>query len=187
MRRALLSFCAAAALIGTSAAPAAADAWGDIEVMDDAEMADMRGGLAIAPGLDVQFGAVITTYAGNQQVLETALTWTDAGAVVEHTYGQIGVPIDSLPADSRALLGIEGMAGAGGVVILDSDGVTAMMHNVTSGVLQNIILNNANGRDLRQDIDITLALPNFEAIQNLNALRHLGLSLDADMAGASAF
>ena len=181
MRRQLLAFVAMTALLVSVAAPADAggeDAWAGLEVMDDSEMSDMRGGLRVAPGLDVEFGAVITTYANDDPVLQTHLTWTDTGAMVDQTYGSLGTPIESLPSSALAILGIEGMQGAGGVVILDSDGVTALMHNVTNGALQNIIINNANGRDLRQEIDVTLALPNFEAVQERYSLQRLGLILN---------
>jgi hypothetical protein len=187
MRAARIALFSAAALVALSApARAEEDPWAGIEVMEDDELAELRGGIRVAEGLDIGFGAVITSYANGVPVLQTQLNWTDAGAIVEHTYGSLGRRIDELPAEARAVLGIEGMDNAGGVVIADADGVTALMHNITDGALQNIIVNNASGRALSQNIDVTLTLPNFEAMQDMFSLQRLGLRLDADMAAAAA-
>lgn len=183
LRCALLA-AAAYAVCGASAL-AAEDPWAGIEVMDDAEMAELRGGIRVTENLDIGFGAVITTYANGAPVLQTELNWTDTGALVEQTYGALGTRIDSLPAAARSILGIEGMESGGGVVIADADGLTALMHNITDGALQNIIVNDANGRNLRQEIDVTLTLPNFEAMQGLFNLQRVGLRLDADVMSLS--
>ncbi len=182
MRRALL----AATLLISLCAPAYAadDPWAGVEVMADEEMAELRGGLRVTDGLDIGFGAVITTFSNGVPVLQTQLNWTDSGAVVQRTYGSLGQRIEDLPASARSVLGIEGLEDAGGVVILDSDGVTALMHNITDGALQNIIVNNANGRNLRQEVDVTLTLPNFEAMQGMFDIQRLGLKLDGDLTAA---
>lgn len=180
-----------AALIALAAltfvpAPAFADAgWGaDIEVMDEAEMGALRGGIAVSPGLEINFGAVITTYVNGAPALTTNLTWTDAGQFVEQTIGEVGQSIDALTPGQRAELGLAGLENGGGVVINGADGVTALVHNVTTGALQNIIVNTAAGRDLRQDIDLTLTLPGFEAMQDALLLERIGIRLDADLNNA---
>lgn len=177
-------FAAALAFALVSPAYAADDPWAGLEVMDDGELAELRGGLRVSDGLDIGFGAVITTYSNGAPVMQTHLNWTDAGEMIERTYGSIGTQIDTLPAEARAVLGIDGMTGAGGVVINDAQGVTALMHHITDGALQNIIVNNASGRDLRQEIDVTLRLPNFEAMQGVFDIQRLGLRIDADMTAA---
>jgi len=167
--------------------PAFADAgWGaDVEVMSGEEMGELRGGLAVAPGLEVNFGAVITTYVNGAPALATTLTWSDTAQFVEQTIGQIGQSLDTLTPEQRAQLGLESLGEAGGVVIADAEGVTALVHNVTDGALQNIIVNTAAGRDLRQEIDLTLTLPGFEAVQETLLLERIGIRLDADMRGAT--
>lgn len=185
MARLAHAICAAAALLVlTGPAHAMDDPFAGIEIMDDGEMAEMRGGLRVSDGLDIGFGAVITTYSNGAPVMQTHLNWTDAGEMIERTYGSIGAQIDTLPAEARAVLGIEGMTGAGGVVINDAQGVTALMHHITDGSLQNIIVNNASGRDLRQEIDVTLRLPNFEAMQGVFDIQRLGLRIDSDLTAA---
>lgn len=169
------------------AAPARAeDGWGaDVEVMSEADMGELRGGLAVAPGLEVNFGAVITTYVNGAPALTTNLTWTDTGQFVEQTIGAIGQSLDDLTPEQRTELGLDGLGDANGVVINDAAGVTALVHNVTEGALQNIIVNTATGRDLRQDVDLTLTLPGFEALQASMLLERIGIRLQDDMQGAS--
>lgn len=180
--RALLALTLAFAAL---AAPAYADdGWGaGVEVMADEEMGELRGGLAVAPGLEVNFGAVITTYVNGSPALTTNLTWTDTGQMVSDTIGAIGQSLSDLTPEQRAALAIDGLEGANGVVINDAEGVTALVHNITDGALQNIIVNTATGRDLRQEVDLTLTLPGFEAIQQDLLLERIGLRLDADMRG----
>lgn len=182
MARALFALAFALAAF---AAPAYADeGWGaDIEVMADDDMGDLRGGLGVAPGIEVNFGAVITTYVNGSPALTTNLTWTDTGQMVSETIGAIGQSLNELTPEQRAALSIDGLGDANGVVINDADGVTALVHNITDGALQNIIVNTAAGRDLRQDVDVTLTLPGFEAVQASILLERIGIRLDEDMRG----
>ena len=174
----------AAALLAAPAGARADSFWGDdVELMADEELGAYRGGIAIAPGLDVNFGVEVTTYVNGAPALTTTLTWNESGQFVAQTMGDIGQQIDELTPEQRAALGLEGLAGAGGVVISDADGVTALAHNVTDGALQNIIVNTATGRDLRQEVDVTLELPGFEAVQDSFNLERFGFRLSDDMSG----
>jgi hypothetical protein len=174
-----------AVLFTMMATPAAADGWGDdIALIADDEMADLRGGIAITPDLIVNFGAQVTTYVNGTPALVTTVTWTDMGQFVEETVGDIGESLDALTPEQRASLGIDGLENPNGVVIDDADGVTALVHNVTDGALQNIIINTAAGRDLRQEVDITLELPGFEAVQQALTAERIGIGIDADLRSA---
>ena len=186
MRRALFIATAAAAVLAFAAPARAAEAdgWGDgVEVMDDADMAEARGGIRVN-GIDVGFGAVITTYANGVRALETRLTWTDTGPIVTEALGNLGQRLDSLSPEQRAQLGLEGVTG--GVVIDDADGVTALAHNITKGSLQNIIVNNASGRDLAQDVDVTITLPSFAEVQHGFTNELFGLRVTTDLANMLA-
>jgi hypothetical protein len=164
------------------AAPAwADDGWGDgIEVMSAEDLDAHRGGFEIA-GLNINFGATITTLVNGVPALTTVLTWTDVGAFVQETVGSIGQNVNTMTPEQLATLGIDGLENAGGVVIDDEAGVTALVHNVTEGSLQNIIINNATGRDLAQEIDVTLTLPGFELIQNALVVETFGIRLNDDL------
>jgi len=164
------------------ASPAGAEeGWGDnIEVMSAEDMDGHRGGFEIA-GLNVNFGATVTTLVNGIPALVTTLTWTDVGAFVEETVGGVGQNIADMTPDQLTALGLNGLENAGGVVIEDETGVTALVHNITEGSLQNIIINNATGRDLAQEIDVTLTLPGFEFIQGQLITERFGIHLTDEM------
>lgn len=180
LRATLLSAVAFAAL----STPAWADSgWGEgVEVMAEDELEAHRGGFEIA-GLDINFGAVVTTFSNGVPVLTTTLTWTDAGAIIDQTVGNIGQSIDQLTGDQLTALGLEDLDGLGGVVIEDEDGVTALVHNITEGALQNIIINSATGRDLRQEIDVTLEIPGFDLMQDSLRTELFGFQITDDLRG----
>ncbi|HWA00769.1 MAG TPA: hypothetical protein VG841_10705 [Caulobacterales bacterium] len=177
MRRALAL--AAGILAVVIAAPAYANAWGEgVEVIEDASLADLRGGFAVN-GVEIGFGATISTYADGVLALTTQLTWSDNGAVIEQTLGSLGQAVDALTPEQRSAMGLDGVTG--GVVIADDTGVTTLIHNVTNGALQNIILNTASGRRLTQDIDVTLTLPGFESVQKDMGFEIFGMRLNDDL------
>jgi len=177
--RGALLVCLAFAAI---AAPAHAnDRWGDdIAVMNDNELDAHRGGFEI-DGLSINFGATVTTLVNGVPALVTTLTWTDVGAIVEETVGELGQDLASMTPEQLTALGLDGLETASGVVIEDEAGVTALVHNVADGALQNIIINSATGRDLSQHVDVTLELPGFEAIQRSLLVESLGIRLSDDM------
>lgn len=178
MRALLLS----TVFFGLLASPAwAEDGWGsDVEVMAPEDLDAHRGGFAIGQ-LNFNFGATVTTLVNGVPALVTTLTWTDVGAFVDQTVGSVGQDIANMTPEQLAALGLDGLGNAGGVVIDDADGVTALVHNVTEGSLQNIIVNNATGRDLGQQIDVTLTLPGFELIQSSLAVEAFGFRIMDDV------
>lgn len=184
--RARVLLLAAAMLCVCAQAHAETDAWDGIEVIDDAEMGELRGGLAVGPNLDINFGAVVTTFANGVPALSTQLNWTNVGPMVEQTVGAIGQNIADLAPEARTAMGLDGLENAGGVVIEDEAGVTALVHNITEGSLQNIIINNAAGRDLSQTVDVTLTLPGFEVMQSLLNVERFGIRINSDMQAALA-
>jgi hypothetical protein len=169
-------------LFAALAAPASADdSWGEgVEVMDVEELDAHRGGFEIG-GVTFNFGATITTLVNGVPALTTTLTWTDVGTFVEETISDLGENISTLTEEQRAELGIDGLENAAGVIITDEAGVTALVHNVTEGSLQNIIINNATGRDLTQEIDVTVTLPGFELIQNALQVEVFGMHVSGDL------
>ncbi|MBX3428476.1 MAG: hypothetical protein KF779_02715 [Hyphomonadaceae bacterium] len=172
----------AVALLGGLATPAHADeSWGqDIEVMSVDDLDANRGGFSFG-NLNFNFGATVTTLVNGVPALVTNITWTDVGALVDQTVGQVGQDISDMTPEQLQALGLNGLDGVGGVVIDDEAGVTALVHNVTQGSLQNIIINNATGRDLTQQVDVNLTLPGFELIQSALLVEAFGLHLADDM------
>jgi len=183
MRSLLIGAAVGAALFAFSAPAYASDAaWGDgVEVLQDSEMQGLRGGFGI-PGIpNINFSIIITTLMNGTPVVTTRLTVDETGAMLQHTVGEVGQNIADLSPDALAAFGLTGLKGATGVVIDDDSGVTALVHNITDGSLQNIIVNTANNRDLAQNIDITLDLPSFAAVQNSFAGEIVGMHLTDDL------
>ncbi|HYD72528.1 MAG TPA: hypothetical protein VEF55_05285 [Candidatus Binatia bacterium] len=178
-RTLLFAACALAAV--SAPAYASTDGWGDdIEVMDDAEMNDLRGGFNVG-GIEIGFGAVVTSTLNGVPVMTTQLTVTDAGSIVEQTMNTAGQTLGSLTTEQLAALGLAAFAGMEGVVIDGEGGITAFVHNITDGTVQNILVNTANGQDIEQDVDITLTLPGFEAIQSEFAMARFGMQISDDL------
>jgi len=179
LRTILLAGCALWAL----SAPAFAQSadWGeDIEIIADAEMDELRGGFAIG-GIQINFGAVVTSTLNGVPVLTTQITMVDTGALVQQTLNAVGQSLADLDPEELAELGIEDSDNAAGVVIESESGVTAFVHNIADGALQNILINTATGQDIEQNIDVTLTLPGFEYIQSQLALETFGLRIADDL------
>jgi hypothetical protein len=182
-RRTLLSALLAGVAVAALASPAHAQAWGDdVEVIALDEMDDLRGGFEI-PGTSIQLnlGALVTTVMNGAPVLTTNITWTDTGAIVDQTMADVGQSIAELTPEERVEIGLDGLEGGEGLVISDAAGITALVHNLTEGSLQNIIINSATGRDISQTIDVTLELPGFERIQDVFILDLFVLHVSDDM------
>jgi len=164
--------CALAAATVLSAAPASAYAPGPHDEMigeaplSDGELDEMRGGFLVADGITVGLGAVVRTHVNGQLALETRLTWTPQGPQVDRTVGEGVVPASAAGAHQAALaagLDLSGLASQDGAYVTQ-DGATAFVHTL-GGSFQNILLNTADGLELRQETEITLTLPGFEAVQ----------------------
>jgi hypothetical protein len=93
----------------------------------------------------------------------------------------VGQSIASLTPEQLAALGLAAFAGMNGLVIDGEGGITAFVHNVTNGTLQNILVNTATGQDIEQDIDVTLTLPGFEYIQQQLTLERFGMLVSDDL------
>ncbi|WP_114817320.1 hypothetical protein [Brevundimonas bullata] len=149
--------------------------------MTDAELADMRGGYLTAGGVVFDFGAIVRTYVDGALALETRLTWTPTGPITEQVTGDLPGWTTLIPGQFGGL-DLTGLpAGANGLVLTDENGSTALVHNVLNGQLQNMVLNAANGRDIRQDMQVMLTLPNFEAMQRDYSLDRLGAQIGQDL------
>lgn len=183
MRRRLLGAVAAAALIAAppawSAAPQA-DPFAGAEIISDEDMADMRGGFALPNGVQVNFAATVNTYANGQLALSTLLTLSDQGLEVAQSVGQYGTPIQDLTPEQRETYGLVGIGGSG-VVFVDDTGITALVQSAGATGLRNLVINTGAGRDLRQDIDVTITLPGFSATQQAIGADIVGIRIGADL------
>jgi len=156
----------------TAALALAAPAWSAQPVfaqeapLADGELDEMRGGFLVAEGIAVGLGAVVRTHVDGRLALETRLTWTPEGPQIERTVGEGVVPASAAGAHQAALaqgLDLSGLAGQEGVFVTQ-DGGTAFVHAL-NGTFQNIVLNTADGLTVRQETEVALTLPGFDAVQ----------------------
>ncbi|HEX5007279.1 MAG TPA: hypothetical protein VFV70_09215 [Hyphomonadaceae bacterium] len=134
----------------------------------DDELSDLRGGLLFAGGIAFEFGAVVRTTIDGQPALETRLTWTPDGVIVEDLSALAGGPIPEFNGF--------------GLNITDATGTTLVGHRLLDGELQGFIINTGDNRNIRQEMDITLGLPGFETIQQGMITDRLGFRIGADIA-----
>lgn len=153
--------------------------------LSDDELSDLRGGFITTNGFTFGFGVVIRTYVNEQLALKTQMTWTPTGPVTEQVRGDapgvtdLASALTSLLNNGIDLSGISGTAG--GVALVDGDGATALIHNVTSGQLQNLIVNSASNRNLRQDMELNLYLPDAAAMQSASSAQQRVAQMTYDL------
>ncbi|MGE3250323.1 MAG: hypothetical protein AB7J28_10780 [Hyphomonadaceae bacterium] len=184
MRRTLASVLSASALMWAPCAHAVD--FGDAEIVAEEELSGMRGGFTTPAGLNINFAATINTFVDGQLALATELTFTQAGTVMQTQTGDLGQPLAEIAEETREQLNIPGVTdpAATGVVLADEAGVTALVHRTVEGSFQNFVVNDANGRDIEQQIALTITLPGFEIEQANMLLDHLGFQINGDIAGA---
>jgi hypothetical protein len=136
-----------------------------IQRITDGELSEQRGGF-VYQGVDINFGAEIRSYIGNELVMQTNFNWTDLQANVEHTVSTELTPA-TLAAVQAGMLNGAGLSMRIGNnnIYVTNEGQTAFVQRA-DGTLQNIILNSANNVVLRQEIDANLNLSNFAPFQN---------------------
>lgn len=153
--------------------------------LSDEELSGLRGGFITTNGFTFGFGVVIRSYVDNKLALQTQLTWTPKGAVTEQIRGDVPGVTDLASAMTSLLnngIDLSGITGtSGGVALVDGNGATALIHNVTSGQLQNLIVNNANNRNLRQDMELNLYLPDLAAMQSASSAQQRAAQITYDL------
>ena len=138
-----------------------------LEPLADEELADLRGGLLFAGGIAFEFGATVRTTIDGQPALETRLTWTPDGIVVEDLSTLTGGPIPEFSGF--------------GLNITDATGTTLVGHRLLDGELQGFIINTGDNRDIRQEMDVTLTLPGFDLVQRDMLTDRLGFRIGVDV------
>lgn len=128
--------------------------------LTDEELAAERGGLQLPTGLEVGFGASVRTYIDGALVLETQLVWTDQGAMQTQS-----LPSAAAQAGGGGIALQDGAAVLPGLLVPGDGGSTAVLHDLSSGRLANIVVNTANNRDIRQEMRVDLAIPELSQFQ----------------------
>ena len=158
------------------AAPAVAQ---DGPALDVRELESEVGGFQTPSGLEIGFGAEVRTYVDGKLALQTRLTWTDQGAVqtTEATGGS--------DLGSAAGAGIHlGASPGAGVFVPGDNGGTVVLHGLDSDRISGLIFNTADNRDVRQEVNVTLNVPDLTAFQKDVAGQQLDLRLQDTVARA---
>lgn len=122
-------------------------------VLSDDQLAGMRGGLMTPSGIAFGFGAVIRTYIDGKMALQTDLTWTDRGAITTSS------------------------AGGAETVLPGINGTTVVLHDIDARRITSLVLNTADGRDIRQDTAVVLNIPQLEHYKADAAVQGLAANL----------
>ncbi len=138
--------------------------------LSNQELAAQRGGIMTPTGLDIGFAASVRTYVDGALALETRLTWTDKGPVTETIGGLAGVSAAGLPNSWSAVS--PGLTG----------GSTQILQDLSSGRIASVIVNSASNRNIRQDTDITLTLPQLQDMQRGFAAGRIASNLQGALA-----
>lgn len=174
-----------AQLYAAQTAPTAALASEGPQALSDEELSGLRGGFITTNGFTFGFGVVIRSYVDDRLALETRMTWTPTGPATEQTRGDVPGMTDLASALTSLLnsgIDLRNLGGtSGGVALVSGDGATALIHNVTSGQLQNLIVNNASNRDLRQDMELNLYLPDLATMQAASSAHARAAQLTYDL------
>lgn len=187
MRKLLLTALAGAACLA-SAPPSAAGPLGQ-PIAED-ELGEMRGGFITAGGIEIGLGAVVRTLVDGQLALESTISWTDAGPVVTRALAGDTTAADAADLHEAAVndgLDLQAIAGEKDVFLVGGGG-TALVHHIDSRSLLNLVLNVESNLDIRQETELTLTLPGFEAMQQdiIGNLTGLQVGRDMDTAGLGA-
>jgi hypothetical protein len=140
--------------------------------LSTSELETMRGGFVLPMGIEANFGAVARTFSDDTLLLETHFTWTAAGVERENVL-------------VSPLLGEAGAALTDGFELRDFNGATLIAHQAGVGGLRNVILNDASGRALRAEVQLTVTLPGFAAVQGDFSRSVLALRLGDDLRDAT--
>ena len=154
-----------------------ADDFDAAPTLDDASLDQLRGGFLLDNGVTVGLGAIVRTTIDGKLALETELSWQQQGAVISQQIGEGLAPSDSLTKTVT-------LPGKTQPFVLP-EAETAIIHRVTDGSIQNIILNTASNRTIRQETDVTLTLTGFQPVQQQITAEHWSRNLASDLAIAS--
>lgn len=156
-----------------------------LETVDLAELSDLRGGFNVG-GLELAIGANIRTFVDGALVLESVARVSPSGLVSETVSSTASPPGGgvsfnfgretdvSLQDVAPANVDLGGLAGDSGVAINDSNGFSAALHRITQDQILGVIVNTADGRSLRQELNVEVTVQNFGSFQQSirNAVRN---------------
>lgn len=145
-------------------------------VLPQVELDAQRGGFSFA-GLNFEFGANIRSFIDNRLVLESIITITEEGTIQHQIVSlpdnmpdatqitnvvpmESGTPKSVIP-NAPPNVDLSGLGNALGVSVNDHKGFTAALHEATRQRITSTLINTANHRDLRQELEVKVNVENF--------------------------
>ncbi|WP_152561229.1 hypothetical protein [Halomonas salina] len=180
-RRGISLLVASVSLAVASASPAATSPSGilsagthDIyyrgEVLPDEGMAELRGGFRLA-GMDLNFGAKLTTAINERVRYITQVAFDNAGARVlsgtleqsgTEPVTQVGGPGGVDAASIGGKIDLTGLSDFSGVLMSDGKGgMTAALHNITRDAIVSSLSTTASGQSISNEIDVSVQVMNI--------------------------
>ncbi|WP_163577965.1 hypothetical protein [Halomonas faecis] len=146
-----------------------------LEVIDTAEMAELRGGFSIN-GLDIAFGARVRSMI-DDVMQQTMVEFRNTGPrVISQTLTDptgnahdINPSTNSLVNVSPDGISLPGMSNFSGMALNDAKGFTAVLHQITNQAIIGSVVSNASDRSISNQIDVDIAINNMEALRSLSA------------------
>jgi hypothetical protein len=164
------STCTAACDAGGSA-PERKSIFAANNVVKDGDLGGMRAGFFTAAGAQFDFGATVTTLVNGNLALQSTLNWTPTGLAVQQFSGS--TPIASMASDPL------------GQQAITNNGQTQVFSNLSSGQLQNFVVNSASNQNISQSTNVALTIYNFADWQHQMATNSVASHLAADVMSAS--
>lgn len=141
------------------------------EVIPSTDLDNLRGGFSLA-GLEVNFGAKLTTLINDRVRYETQLAFSQAGTDIisrrldisgtgAESLTQVGPGTGISAADITGQLNLAGLGGFSGVVVDDGmGGATAALHSITKNAIISTLSTTASGQSIRNNIDVSVHILN---------------------------
>lgn len=159
-------FLIAAAVLAFPGRAHASEPLFDSAPLDDEELGQARGGFILPGGIEIAFGATITTSVGADTALRTTMVLTEQGLNYSYQGGtvdgqQVVVNVQGgAPDGSTGTIHI-GAAGADGSnVVLDVETADLFIRHMVGNQISSIVANTANDREINSQVALDLKLDN---------------------------
>ena len=161
------------------------DSFSGLQAIDDQQLSQMRGGFSVA-GINVAFGAVVTTMINGVTVLQTQFVATNSGlaAIQSGPVTTTSTPLVNSPGTNVTVA--QGPPGAGTQVVTVSapTGSTAAIATIDSQKIVNAIVSNASNQNISQQIELNVQLSNFSSVANQMGHDQLGSQVASSVQAA---
>lgn len=143
-------------------------------VLDDRQLADIRGGMEIGSGIIVSFSFQEATYINNnltQNIIVPTLT-VSPGSIASSVIGTVtgatgGVPASAISAISNAVSQAQTNSVATSVQAAINGGMTTIASTIGGNGVTNVINNAANGQLVQQTINANIGITGLtQALQS---------------------